>query len=201
MSTQINAILFDGPERVQLLPFTYIRPVAQLRIGIDTLIEKWNAFLNTSCSYATQAYLAPKFPAKPAALNCFINPSYIPTQALVDQIKELQEKQVLLCENKPVAYCTSDSVLPQDFSNFEVVVVQEVLLHIEKVSDLFSKNAAVLAMDFDRLTHNKVSQPLDNSNRLIHPERIFIAPGAQVSCAVLNATDGPIYIGSDAQIM
>ena len=48
MSTQINAILFDGPERVQLLPFTYIRPVAQLRIGIDTLIEKWNAFLNTS---------------------------------------------------------------------------------------------------------------------------------------------------------
>jgi len=201
MSTQINAILFDGPERVQLLPFTYIRPVAELRIGIDTLIEKWNAFLNTSCSYATQAYLAPKFPAKPAALNCFINPSYIPTQALVDQIKELQEKQVLLCENKPVACCTSDSVLPQDFSNFEVVVVQEALLHIEKVSDLFSKNAAVLAMDFDRLTHNKVSQPLDNSNRLIHPERIFITPGAQVSCAVLNATDGPIYIGSNAQIM
>lgn len=201
MSTQINAILFDGPERTQLLPFTYIRPVAELRIGIDTLIDKWNAFLNTSCSYATQAYLAPKFAAKPAALNCFINPSYIPTQVLVDQIKKLQEKQVLVCKNKPVAYCTSDSVPPQDFSDFEVIALQEELLHIEKVSDLFSKNAAVLAMDFDRLTHNKVSQSLDNSNRLIHPERIFIAPGAQVSCAVLNATDGPIYIGSDAQIM
>ena len=56
-------------------------------------------------------------------------------------------------------------------------------------------------MDFDRLTHNKVSQPLNDSNRLIHPERIFVAPGAQVSCAVLHATDGPIYIGSDAQIL
>ena len=91
MSTQINAILFDGPERSQLLPFTYIRPVAELRIGIDTLIEKWNAFLNTSCSYATQEYLTPKFPAKSAALNYFINPSYIPTQVLVDQIKGLKE--------------------------------------------------------------------------------------------------------------
>ena len=84
MSIQINAILFDGPERSQLLPFTYICPVAELRIGIDTLIEKWNSFLNTTYSYATQEYLAPKFAMKRTALNYFVNPSYIPTQALVD---------------------------------------------------------------------------------------------------------------------
>ena len=201
MSTQINAILFDGPERSQLLPFTYIRPVAELRIGIDTLIEKWNAFLNTSCSYATQEYLTPKFPAKSAALNYFINPSYIPTQVLVDQIKGLKENQVLVCENLPVVFCTTHSDLPNDINAFDEIVVKGELLHIENASDLFSKNAAVLAMDFDRLTHNKVSQPLDDSNRLIHPERVFVAPGAQVSCAVLNATDGPIYIGSGAKIL
>ena len=201
MSIQINAILFDGPERSQLLPFTYIRPVAELRIGIDTLIEKWNAFLNTTCSYATQEYLAPKFAIKRTALNYFINPSYIPTKILVDQIKELKENQILVCENKPVVFCTTHSDLPNDVSSFDAVLVKGELLHIESASDLFSKNAAVLVMDFDRLAHNKVSQPLDDSNRLIHPESIFVEPGAQVSCTVLNATDGPIYIGSDTQIL
>ena len=201
MSIQINAILFDGPERSQLLPFTYIRPVAELRIGIDTLIEKWNAFLNTRCSYATQEYLATKFAMKRTALNYFINPSYIPTQTLVDQIKELKENHVLVCKNKPVAFCTTDSDLPNDIVSFDEVLVKGELLHIENSSDLFSKNTAVLVMDFDRLTHNKVPQPLDDSNRLIHPERIFVAPGAQVSCAVLNANDGPIYIGSGVQIL
>ena len=44
MSQQKNTILFDGPERLNLLPFTYIRPVAELRIGINTLREKMGSF-------------------------------------------------------------------------------------------------------------------------------------------------------------
>ena len=125
MSIQINAILFDGPERSQLLPFTYIRPVAELRIGIDTLIEKWNSFLNTTYSYATQEYLAPKFAMKRTALNYFVNPSYIPIQAVVDQIKELKENQVLVCENKPVVFCTTDYDLPNNIASFDEVVVKQ----------------------------------------------------------------------------
>jgi hypothetical protein len=30
---------------------------------------------------------------------------------------------------------------------------------------------------------------------------VFIEKGAKVNCAVLNTTNGPIYIGADAEIM
>ncbi|MDE7072594.1 MAG: glucose-1-phosphate thymidylyltransferase, partial [Bacteroidales bacterium] len=42
----ISYLLCDDPDiRQQLLPFTFTRPVARLRVGIDTLEEKWRDFL------------------------------------------------------------------------------------------------------------------------------------------------------------
>ena len=41
-----NIILFDDNEvRKQLMPFTYTRPTAMLRVGITTIGEKWQALL------------------------------------------------------------------------------------------------------------------------------------------------------------
>lgn len=202
MSQQINPILFDGPERTDLLPFTYVRPVAELRIGIDTLKEKWEAFLNQNCSYATQDYLSSKYPMHTAELNYFINASYVPTQALTDQIEKLEPNQVLVFENNPVVFCTEKKELPRNTTDFFIVEVKSKPTHIKISSDLFSKNAAVLEQDFERFTHGKKNEVLEEgNNRFIHPERIFIETGAQLSCAILNATDGPIYVGKNTKVM
>ena len=202
MTIQINPILFDGPERKDLLPFTYVRPVAELRIGIDTLKEKWEAFLNQNCSYATQDYLSSKYPLHTTELNYFINASYVPTQALIDQIEKLEPKQVLVFDNNPIVFCTEKDQLPKDTTDFFIVEVKSKPIHIKTSSDLFSKNAVVLEQDFKRFTHVKKNEVLeDGNNRFIHPERIFIEPGAQLTCATLNATDGPIYVGKNTQIM
>jgi UDP-N-acetylglucosamine diphosphorylase/glucosamine-1-phosphate N-acetyltransferase len=86
--------------------------------------------------------------------------------------------------------------------DFFKVEVESDPIHIKTSSDLFSKNAAVLELDFERLTQGKRNQIIaDSSNRLICPERIFIEPGAKLSCTVLNATDGPIYIGKNTEVM
>ena len=202
MTIQINPILFDGPERNDLLPFTYVRPVAELRIGIDTLKEKWEAFLNQNCSYATQDYLSSKYPLHTTELNYFINASYVPTQALIDQIEKLEPKQVLVFDNNPIVFCTEKDQLPEDTTDFFIVEVKSKPIHIKTSSDLFSKNAVVLEQDFKRFTHVKKNEVLeDGNNRFIHPERIFIEPGAKLTCATLNATDGPIYVGKNTQIM
>ena len=202
MTIQINPILFDGPERKDLLPFTYVRPVAELRIGIDTLKEKWEAFLNQNCSYATQDYLSSKYPLHTTELNYFINASYVPTQALIDQIEKLEPKQVLVFDNNPIVFCTEKDQLPKDTTDFFIVEVKSKPIHIKTSSDLFSKNAVVLEQDFKRFTHVKKNKVLeDGNNRFIHPERIFIEPGAKLTCATLNATDGPIYVGKNTQIM
>jgi UDP-N-acetylglucosamine diphosphorylase/glucosamine-1-phosphate N-acetyltransferase len=42
---------------------------------------------------------------------------------------------------------------------------------------------------------------LPASNALIHPERIFAEEGAKVEYSILNAAEGPIYIGKGAEIM
>ena len=201
MSKQFNAILFDGPERSQLLPFTYIRPVAELRIGIDTLREKWEAFLGQECSFATQNYLSSKYPLNNADLNYFINPTYIPTRSLAIQVKNLKENQVLIFDSNPVAFCTTNSILPSDTSGFNEFDVEQELLQIKNCSDLFVHNAEVLVQDFKRLTKDRMSQVLDDTNRVINPDQVFVEPGVRVSCAILNASEGPIYIGVDAQIM
>ena len=201
MSKQFNTILFDGPERSQLLPFTYIRPVAELRIGIDTLREKWEAFLGQECSFATQNYLSSKYPLHNGDLNHFINPTYIPTRSLAIQVKNLKENQVLVFDSNPVAFCTTNSILPSDTSGFNEIDVEQELIQIKNCSDLFVHNAEVLAEDFKRLTKDRMSQVLGDTNRVINPEQVFVEPGARVSCAILNASEGPIYIGADAQIM
>ena len=39
----MNYILLDGPRRNHLLPFTFTRPVAEIRVGIMTSRERWEA--------------------------------------------------------------------------------------------------------------------------------------------------------------
>ena len=72
----MNYILFDGEERGNLLPLTYTRPVAELRIGILTIREKWEKHLGYTTSTLTEDYLSKKFPIVEDEINLMINSSF-----------------------------------------------------------------------------------------------------------------------------
>ena len=91
----MNYILFDGPNRDALLPFTFTRPVADIRVGILTIREKWELFLGATTTTVTEDYLSDKFPMVEMEHNIMINASYIPTVVLVHQIKNLKENQAI----------------------------------------------------------------------------------------------------------
>ena len=82
-------ILFDGNAHQTLLPLTFTRPVADLRLGILTIAEKWARYLNQSFSYHTQSYLSIKFPATIEAENLFINGAVCPDEQLLEAIDKL----------------------------------------------------------------------------------------------------------------
>ena len=82
----MKIVLYDGPEWEDLLPLTFTRPVADLRIGIDTIREKWEATLNTACLIKTQDYLQISHPADTSQDYLFINSSYIPHPSLTESI-------------------------------------------------------------------------------------------------------------------
>jgi UDP-N-acetylglucosamine diphosphorylase/glucosamine-1-phosphate N-acetyltransferase len=196
----MNYILFDGSARDQLLPFTFTRPVADIRIGILTIREKWEKLLGSTTSTITEDYLTNKWPMVEMEQNIMINASFLPTPELLMQIENLEENQAIFFEEDIVAfYALEDQEV--DFSVFTELELAGDPFQIAHTWDIFSKNGEAIAADFDLLTQDRESQPIPTSNNVIKPENIFIEEGAKVEFATLNASAGPIYIGVNSEVM
>lgn len=197
----MNYILFDGNVRDQLLPFTYTRPVADIRIGILTIREKWELLLGHATTTVTEDYLAEKFPMVEMEHNVLINGSVLPSENLADMVKGLTEKQAIFLDEEPLAFHAEEGA-EVDFDTYEVVqYTHDDILKVDRPWDIFSKNHEAIARDFERLTAGKTSQPIPENVVTENPENIFIEEGATVRFCSLNASAGPIYIGKNAEIM
>ncbi len=196
----MNFILFDGPRRNHLLPFTFTRPVSEIRIGIMTLKERWEAYLKVSVTSLTEEYLSIKYPVKLEDSNIFIDASILPSDSLIKTIHSLKENEVVKSGDLIVAYSSASVRNSDELSSFAAIEFANDLVQINNTWDIFDKNADILQSDFDLITKGRKSQPISDTNRLIHPERIFLEEGAKVEFSILNATDGPIYLGKNAEI-
>jgi UDP-N-acetylglucosamine diphosphorylase/glucosamine-1-phosphate N-acetyltransferase len=196
----MNFILFDGTVRNALLPFTFTRPVADIRIGIFTIREKWENYLKSTITTITEEYLSEKYPMVELEENVLINASFCPNEALVNLVAELAENQAIFYGDEVIAFYTKDTQDEVDFETYEAIEYEGDILRLENTWDIFSKNAEALQADFNFITEGRTSEPISSTNRLICPENIFIEEGAKVEHSILNATDGPIYVGKHAEI-
>ncbi len=197
----MNYILFDGPSRNNLLPFTFTRPVADIRVGILTIREKWETFLDSTTTTITEDYLSDKYPMVEMEENVMINASYLPNLELVEMIKNLQENQAIFKDEDVIAFFSKDTQEEVNFEVYEAIEFDDELIKIENTWDLFSKNGEAIQEDFNLLTDGRVSKPIPSSNNVIAPENIFIEEGAKLEFVTLNASKGAIYIGKNAEIM
>lgn len=195
-----NIVLFDDLSWSNLLPLTYTRPAADIRVGITTIREKW-LYHYDKLSIRTQNYLSKKHPLFLEEDNLFINASLIPSQDIVDAINKLEFDAGLMKDGVLLAFRCKECD-PQQFlkNNNCAEYIGKVIL-INHTWDIFARNAEVLQQDFEILTKGRKSNPLSSSNNLLNPENIFLEEGAKVEFATLNASGGPIYIGKDAEIM
>lgn len=201
----MNYILFDSNARINLLPLTFTRPVADIRIGILTIREKWERMLDARTSSKTESYLSKKFSVEFTidTDNVWINGSVCPNTKLVEEIKTLKPGQALVSLNTLLAINTGDKKNydsnPDDsITRFES---HAQAMYVETPWDIFSKNAEAIKSDFELITAGRKSLALSATNQVIGVENIFIEEGAKIECAILNASTGPIYIGKDAEIM
>ncbi|TDS59595.1 GlmU family protein [Myroides indicus] len=197
----MNYILFDGEVRGALLPFTFTRPVADIRIGILTIREKWEKYLGYTTTTVTEEYLSQKFPMVEVENNVMINSAYLPNEILVEMIVNLEPMQAVVYEEDIVAFYVQDTQEEVDFDRYEMLAYETELIKIAHTWDIFQKNDEVLRVDFDIVTEGRISQPIPKSNNVIAPENVFIEEGAKLEFVTLNASTGPIYIGKDAEIM
>lgn len=196
----MNYILFDGPYRNNLLPFTFTRPVADIRIGILTIREKWEEYLGYTTTTVTEEYLSQKFPMVELEENIMINASYLPNTEIVALIKSLKEGQAIFKNEDVIAFYSKEEE-EVEFDQITSIEFEGDILCIQNPWDIFSKNGEALADDFDLLTKDRNSQPIPSSVNTINASQIFIEPGAKVEFAILNASYGPIYIGKNAEVM
>jgi len=202
----MNYILFDESiVRTNLLPLTFMRPVADIRIGILTIREKWEKRLKVKTSSLTDPYLSVKYPIIKESENILINGSVCPNDEIISAIKVMKPNQTVVYGDTIIALHVTaadlDRVGDTSSEGIEEIVISEAPLKINHTWDIFSKNQMALADDFKLITKGRKSQKINASNRILGEENVFVEKGASIECAVLNASTGPIYIGKDAGIM
>lgn len=203
-----HIILFDNEVRDRLLPLTFTRPVCEVRFGLMTIREKWARWLNSPTSYITQDYLAERYEIGYDKVNLIINGSVCPSPQLVRLIEQMDYNEAFLQGEELIVAKLGEEGIEQLIADDDIDELKGYdlagtdYLKVDNLWDIYRLNAPAIAEDFELLTKNRASAPLDDSNRVVGPqEKIFLEEGAQAHCAVFNTTDGPIYIGKDAKVM
>ena len=201
----MNYILFDDASRNNLLPLSFTRPIADIRIGILTIREKWEKYLNSKTSSLTEEYLSEKFPIAIKSNNYLINSSIFPNEQIIDEIHALKPNQALSAGDYIIAYNIKEedfeNIGDDSLANYEEIVLKSQHTKLNNIWDIFVLNGEEIAKDFELLTKGRKSVAISTTNKTAGENQIFIEEGAKVEFSILNATEGPIYIGKDAEIM
>ena len=197
----MNYILFDSDVRNTLLPFTYTRPVADIRIGILTIREKWEKHLGLTTTTITEEYLEEKYPMVEMEENILINASFCPTEDLVEQVKNLSKNEAIFKGDDVIAFYTAESQEEVNFDAYSQIEFKDELIQIKNTWDIFTFNGKAIQLDFDLITEGRTSEPIPEGVQFLNKENIFIEEGAEIVFSTLNASEGPIYIGKDALVM
>ena len=198
-----NLILFDDPAiRGSLLPFTFTRPIGDIRVGILKISEKWEKYSGHRPGFLTQDYLSVKFPKKEGAA-LMVNGAVCPDQELWTAIHQLKSTESLWSNNLLLAAFSENPAAfhPDQAKNLDRIQFAGSVTAIQKSWHIFQVNAAEIARDFDLITSGRKSEVLEDPHTIVYnPSQVFIEPGAKIKAAVLNAEGGPIYIGKNAEV-
>jgi len=198
---------FCSPET--LFPFTLTRQIQDIRVGILTIREKWEKMLDLPSFDKNEGDYkdgdaSVRFDEGTGDLIYLIHGNILPTPALVKKVRALKPGSFLsIPQKESLVYCISakEIIGPDRIRMKDMVEYNGEVKEIRFPWEIFQLNRWALVEDFQLLTAGRKSAKPDESNSLINPKAIFIEKGARISFSVLNATEGPIYIGKDAELM
>jgi len=198
----MQLVFSDAQYWEDFLPLTFTRPVAEMRCGILTFSERWQKILeNTEISYFTENYLQQKFKNPEEKESLFLVTNFLPTENVIQQIKDLKQGEALVYEDELVAA----NINMKDFSLHQIekmTDIKEELIFFKKPTDLFTYNDKAIDFDFELLTKDRTSQELSSTNGFLGDKKdLFIEEGAQVEFSTINTKTGKIYIGKNAEVM
>lgn len=199
-------VLVDIADREKFYPFSLTQSVAQFRIGIYSFQERWEHLLNKETAIYTVPYLQKLYDNSDFLQNkeaaIFINVTCIPTIELVDAIVNLKiGEKIISNSGKWIATYSEDRTFEKILlGNFAPITFEQGEF-VQDAIGMLQLHTKFIENDFTWVKKHVTGIKIDTSNKVIQPENIFIEKGAEVHCAILNASTGPIYIGKNAMIM
>lgn len=196
----MNIIFDDNGQHLNFAPLSLTRPVAALRLGIETIAESWIRLLKEytdieAVEFRTEDYLKGKFHEEDH-LGIVLAGNVNPTPAIAKMVAELPKGDELFINGKWVA---DHGIAARH--KVEVTIPDEEFMYLTRPWDLFQNNGYAIKSDFEHITKGRTTQQLSASNQVIGNHEIFIEEGAKIECCILNVEKGPIYIGKNAEIM
>ncbi|TDQ06436.1 putative sugar nucleotidyl transferase [Pedobacter metabolipauper] len=192
--------LFDDSAWLSLRPLSFTRPVADLRIGILTIAQKWEKYLSAQAGFLTTAYLSTKYPADKNA-ELYINGSICPDERLLEAISNLNSGESLKKDDLLIAYKVNSGSIHSPEMTFQLDSIQFTsdFIRIREPEDIFKFNHIELVKDFELLTKGRTSGQLSSTNTFLG-DQVFAEPGAAAECSTFNSLNGPIYLGKNSEV-
>lgn len=197
-------ILVDIPDRIHFFPFSHTRSIVEFKVGIFSIKKRWELLLESPTDVFTTNELQELYTLNIANEEpcIYINPTVFPTNEIVQAIKSLQIDDKLIHQSgKWIASHSKEIQFTKILLGKNEPTIIQKADFFKDTYDLLKWNARCIVSDFEIIRSKGTSEKLDPSNRAVNVDQIYIEPGAQISCANLNASEGPIYIGKNAVIM
>ena len=205
-----NLILFDDDFRESFLPLAWTRPVADFRIGIFTIREKWEKRLRTKSTTWTAPHLAQwKFPfqSSPSLQNLWINSRVVPNGELAFEVLSLNPGAALVKDDLLIACNAGRSTEPAIITGkdhltgkFSVRETNVSCTILHRICDIFVHNGKAIVDDFELLRGTE-SEKLSDTNIIIGTQPVFVGKNVSAETCIFNTERGPVFIGNNALLM
>jgi UDP-N-acetylglucosamine diphosphorylase/glucosamine-1-phosphate N-acetyltransferase len=164
-------ILDDHPYSLSLYPFAEMRSVADIRIGILTIREKWQLATGQTIRTSAEEGIS-----------------------LLSKVHNLVPANVVASNQWMQDFSNGHVTL-------ESIIDPAEIRMLNYPWDIFAYNDWAIRQDFEALTRNRASAPIPAGVLTVNPADIFLEEGADLQLCALNAATGPIYIGRNSVIM
>ncbi|MDC1063304.1 putative sugar nucleotidyl transferase [Flavobacteriales bacterium] len=195
----MNIILFDN-KREEFYPLSLTRPIAEFRLGVLTIKEKWESYFDSVSTFSND-YLAEKFNIKKIKEdNIWINSQLLPSKNIVTEIKSLRVGEVLKKESIILAFRNSEFSL-DELNNVES---NSEFSFLSSISDIFSLNGEEIIADtalINSQSNERNLQEITDSNIKSGKFPVYVEQGSTIENCYINSSEGPVYIGKNVHIM
>jgi len=196
----MDIFLFDGPQWQQLLPLSYTRSLADLRMGYLSLKQKWEHLSDKSLELVVNHSLRDLYPSVNQRPGLYINSCVLPSKELWDLVSKLDEETSLYDENTLIAFRSHSQFDYKSIETLQKTMTPNRVGRIERYWDIFLNLGDQIELDFTLLKEKGSSQELKDSNTIIG-DRIICLGQAEINAATINTEKGPVIIGEGAEIM